>query len=868
MTKINLFIKENLISGDFEVIETPLSIGEWIVDNYNGKAIPYSVFSGIPSLDTDITKDIDLLVNGFGEYTVLETPSATIGVAGWLAIISLVISVAAIALAPKSKIPGTISRNQESPNNALGSRSNQARPLQRVPDIKGTVKSIPDIIMPTYFKYQDLRTRVEHGYYCAGRKQLQIESIKDGDTPISLIDGASAQVYYPNNSPNSGSPDIQIGEFIDLPIYTPYRSNEVDGIALPAIDEVGATPIVNNTTTTPTPPGDIAFSMQILITGVELSMEYQGQTNWLSPDYYVGNSIILENFIVTVFPFGPSYDLDVSGTYEITEVNQITSDVYQIKFNGITPPGGAVVPQLGCSVRTVYSTPYNEWYYMTRAEVEHGFVNISAPNGIYRDTGATWPLTLTIEFDIDVEPVDIDGNASGSITTYSSQLSGNSSIKRGITVEFDLPYSTRYRCRVRRTTSRFALSGTIVDDLKWEDLYGLDDVDLADFGNVTTIQTKTIATPFATSVKDRQLNCIATEMLYEYTGSGVFAGTLSANSSAVQSYISDFIDPQLGNRPIAELDADGLLTLESDIVAYFGGTEYAEFSFTLDSTDITFQEYTQMLFNCIYSVAYRDGSIVKAHFERSNTTPSMLFTHRSKIPGSETYSRNFNFSQLDDGVEFKWTNPDTNTQEVIYLPADRSSVKPKKFESAGFRNYNQAYKRALREYNKILHEKVHIDFEATAEARYIKPGDVISVVKGTRTNTADGEVLAVSVDGYTLTLSQDVTFVPLDTHSIILKRNDGTTESIICTAGAASNQVILSTLPTETIRTGIDYQRRTEFSFGNDDRINAQLFIARTIDVSNQHTVQIKAVNYSSEYYADDGANLNAFSSGFSSGFS
>jgi len=99
----------------------------------------------------------------------------------------------------------------------------------------------------------------------------------------------------------------------------------------------------------------------------------------------------------------------------------------------------------------------------------------------------------------------------------------------------------------------------------------------------------------------------------------------------VQSYISDFTDPQLGNRPLAELDADGLLDLEAAIVAYFGTTEYTQFNFTLDSTDITFQDYTQMLFNAINCVAYRDGSIVRAHFERPVTEPTMLFTHRSKL---------------------------------------------------------------------------------------------------------------------------------------------------------------------------------------------------------------------------------------------
>jgi len=507
MTKIHL----RTITGNTGTVKTGLTVGEWLVKNYSGTGKAWTVLHN----GVDITLDIDKLCEGRGEYTVIETPAAGIGVAGWIAIVSLVISVAAYALAPKPKIPATINRNQESPNNALGARSNQARPLQRVPDIKGTVKSIPDVVMPPYFKYQDLRTRVEHGYYCVGRKQLSIASIKDGDTPISLIEGASAQVYYPYNSPNSSAgPDVQIGDFIDLPVYTPYRSNEVDGIALPATQELGATPLVNINTSSNYP--DFGFSVGVTATEFVIAITTAGfGSNWLSPDYYAGNSVILENWNIVL----SSVVYNIDGTYEITDVTQTSSISYNITVSQATAtPAGAtsMFDNFGASIRTVYSTPYDEWYYMTRAELEQGFVNITAPNGIYRDTGAAFPLALTVEFEVEVEPVDIDGNPSGSSTVYSGALSGNSSIKRGITVGFTLPYSTRFRCRVRRTTPRNTSSGTIMDDIKWEDLYGLDTVDLTDFGNVTTIQTKTIATPFATAVKDRQLNCIASEMLYKY----------------------------------------------------------------------------------------------------------------------------------------------------------------------------------------------------------------------------------------------------------------------------------------------------------------------------------------------------------------
>jgi len=279
----------NLPSKDVILIDYDGTIGEFIADTFH-PGDGFSIYYDTPCIENDITlKVLEGTDTPCHEYTVADTPSAGLTVAGWIAVISLVISVAAIALAPKPKIPATINRSQESPNNALGARSNQPRPLQRVPDIKGTVKSIPDVIMPPYYKYIDLRTRVEHGYYCVGRKQLQIEDIKDGDTPISLIEGASAQVYYPNKSPNNALPDVQIGDFIDLPVYVPYRSNEVDGIALPAINDIGSTPMSGNLYyfpgVVPTYGSKIWTFRNAGASGSELTMAISEYGFELSPDY-------------------------------------------------------------------------------------------------------------------------------------------------------------------------------------------------------------------------------------------------------------------------------------------------------------------------------------------------------------------------------------------------------------------------------------------------------------------------------------------------------------------------------------------------------------------------------------------------------
>ena len=193
-----------------------------------------------------------------------------------------------------------------------------------------------------------------------------------------------------------------------------------------------------------------------------------------------------------------------------------------------------------------------------------------------------------------------------------------------------------------------------------------------------------------------------------------------------------------------------------------------------------------------------------------------------------------------------------------------SATKPKTFTIAGIRNEIQAVTRAKREFNKLEFQKESLDFTATAEGRYVRVGEMISVVKGTRTGTQDGEVYGV--DGLELTLSQDIVFAA-GTYSIQLKDETGAIESRTVTAGSASNIVIIASGVSQTLRTGID-SRRTEFSIGLEDTIAAQKWLPQSVGLGDKMTAKISAINYDSNYYKDDLDVYSGFDAGFDDGFS
>jgi len=719
---------------------------------------PFTVHKGFkPTCENDITRSFHEIIKTSGEFTIIETPAGEIGFIGALKIIAAVLSIASAAVSLFTKLPQpvalkNVNRQQQSPNNALVNRSNIARINERIPDIAGQVNSIPDIIMNPYRKFLD-NVEEEISYYCIGRKELVIEEIRDGDTLISDIDNASAAVYGPFTSPNSGdSPEIQIGPVIDDLVQTVRRSIEVGGLILRAENE--------------TPAGDF--------------------TNWFS--------------------------------FSTLKVNRF-------------------------------------------------WVNVIAARGMFKDDG-TNRIPTNVDFLLEWQFLDDNRDPIGSISPSSGTVTGGDTDQKGTTLEISIGSISYIRCRIKRTTPKdFDFEGTVVDEIQWRDLYGSQDVELTDFGDVTTIHTRRIRNETSTSIATPVLSCLATEKVNKYLGGGSFAGVLTPNTQAMQTLIRMALDPKIGGRNVTELDLDQLLQTQLDIELYFNDSDAGEFNYTFDSTQITPQDIFYTISNSVFSVPYRIGKVLQVEFEQPQVGPAMVFTHRSKKPGSEIWSRQFKNSSENDGVILKWQNRETNTQELIFFPENRLAVNPRTYEIPGIANFKQAQWRAWREFQKLRYGRIGVDFTTTAEGRFIKPSRMISVVKGSRVATFDGYIR--SVNGLELQLSQSVEFTLGDDHFIILKKRDGDIQSIPVIAGFDSQHVVLLETPEETIYTA-NSALKTEFSFGPESRLDAQRILPLSIDPSEKQYVRVIGVNYDDRYYSFDTINplTRAHSDGFSEGFS
>lgn len=817
--------------------------------------VPFKIYIDEIGEDNDVTEDFEALQED-AEFFIIEGAGGGVmnSFAFKLFIDPLGVTKQILKLISPQASASSLSNQQgESPNNSLTDRTNKPRPYERSYDICGTVQSIPNDLMTVFKMYNAAGDIIEYGYYDVGRGPLDTPAsgVTDGDTLLSEINGSSAAIYAPFTSPNNSAPSLLIGDAITEGLYITAVSNEIDGVTLKAPNDLSAnvgslaTASLSGTIGRITDPtGDSGFD-----------------------DYLVAGDVARLDI------FGTVAGVNLGGFYNVISVSSV--DIYLDVSVNLAPwqsmPAGenAIAANDNATVgpADTVETSFTDWVTIDRIKSERLIVNIGAESGMYRDNGSNNRLRSSVVAEVQYQLIGDDGLPYGAVYSAQGEVSGRSSDQTGVTIAAALPTPSAFRARVRRVTDMDkAFDGSIVDEIKYNNLYGQVRDLTPQYGDRTTVHTARKQTARATAVKSPQLKMIVTEKVYKYLGNGVFDTTLTNNTQAIQSLIRLLRDPVVGGLNLTVDNMDKLLAVQNEIEDYFGSALAGQFCYTFDSYDTTMQDIISAIADAVFCSASRIGHSVLLDLERPRIGPEMVFTHRSKSPSGEKWTRNFNDRNAYDSLKLSYIDPDTNVKETITIPAD-GGIKTDTYDSKGIRNYSQAYWAAWRRYQKNKLNRVAVEFVAMEEGILATPSRPISVVKGSRISPFDGYIVAVN--GLELTLSQNVEFTDGDDHSIILKRRDGSVQSVPVTKGSSDRKVIMESAPQEAIYTD-NSQLKTEFSFGNEQRHNAQMMIVTTAEPSGERTVKISGYNYDADYYKyDGGAPLGrAFSSGFDTGFS
>lgn len=542
---------------------------------------------------------------------------------------------------------------------------------------------------------------------------------------------------------------------------------------------------------------------------------------------------------------------NLSGTYDVLSV----SDSIVTLSNPSAVNAAWSTIGTTAYISPTLSTTGAKWvgpFVLDKTDLSQVFGNFVALQGLYKDDGKN-QQRFDVVCEIELTPINADGSPRGAAETFQTTIEGSATYRstRASTLKADPAFTGRCKVRARRVTpSDLAFEGSVVDEIKWRDVYSVSPVSETHFGNVTTVQAVTYATSGALALKERKLNMLVTRRIPVRVSGSNFTTELYATNDAAEIISAICLDKYIGNRTIGEIDFDSIYDSVEEVKSYFESDLAGEFCYTFDSDNLSFEETVKSVSDSVFCTAYRRGNIIKLSFEKETEDSTLLFNHRNKLPGSETRTVRFGNQDNFDGVSFQYTDPNDDALVTYYIPEDRSAANPKEVESLGVRNGLQAYFHAWRIWNKIRFQNVITEFTATQEADLLVRNDRILVANNTRPDTQDGEIVSQNV--LQLTLSQNVDLSKYDEYTLFVQLTDGTIESIPVTPGATARQVVLAHAPRLPLALDDDlYARATFMLVGNTEPRENAFLVSEKTSQSNFTSV-VRAVNYDARYYAND----------------
>lgn len=546
-----------------------------------------------------------------------------------------------------------------------------------------------------------------------------------------------------------------------------------------------------------------------------------------------------------------SATFNLNGEYIVATVasNQITLNnpsTVNPKWNDITETN---------KTSAILSTIGDKWigpFIVDDATTTSIHCNFVASNGLYKDNGQN-QYSTNVVMEVEVTPVDANDNPTGSATTHQVTIEGSSVVKstRAATLLTPLLTPSKYSVRARRvsqTDTQF--EGTVVDEVRWRDLYSHSPIPMSDFGNVTTVQSLTFATTGALTLKERKLNGLVNRLVRTVDGGGAITEEVNASKSAVDIFLTVLLDPYIGNRSASEIDTQDLYNTKAAIINYFGTPKAEEFCYTFDNDNLSLEETLKTISNAIFCEPYRISNKIRLYFEKLTNDSVLLFNHRNKLIGSETRQVTMGKFNSYDGVEYQWVDPKDDAMVTLYIPADQSATNPRLIESVGVRNNLQAHFQAWRVWNKILHQHINSEFEATQEGDLLIKGNRILNTDSTTLGFQEGYVMRQDV--LVLTLSQPVNFQSGVDYVIALQMTDATVEIMPVYATVNPKQVILDHAPKLPLVLQANKYAQTTYLISEVANENAQAFLVTSRKSSDNKTTKVTTVNYSEQYYQND----------------
>jgi len=827
-----------------ETVEN-VDFSQWLLNRWPHGTVPprgLQIFKNETNITHEWFVDPSVLADPDATYYLYEVPAG--GALGGImrlvgAILKPILKLFGTAQSPTGSVKNT--RNPSS-NNALQGRTNTSRPGERIADIRGMVRSFPDLLMD----YRIFRggSEYEVQFLCVGEGEYQLEDIRDGITPASNISGEQLAFYKNGAAPGFGDPYMQIGggfRISDFPIVVAQSSNEADGTEVLPPNYAD----LSRVTFRAFPTGNIVATPPDENTTIDWGTR--------AP---TGSTVRLVDF----YSFEPHPTLanvfirhDVSGLYRVNGSGGDTllldigstfgwgafpADGQTIYDRAYERPDGFWQFQSGVETRlrrfspSCDSTdPYTVGPYLLES-ADKIQVNLYAQNGVYKSNGDIF------KYEAAFVVILSDPDQVLPSVFHSMLVQGRFTEAVGETLIVPNPFNGPVNVSVRRLTDTDKnFEGNVVDAVVWRDLYAVRDISPRSYGNLTLVHAVTRATNAAIKQKEKKLNMLATR---------VYNGVASSNFADV--IMSMHTSPLFGRRTLATIDRDGLYRVQQQLLDYFGNPQAIQCGYTFDNTNTTYEEGLQIICNAVNVTAYQVGSVISFWPDLPQVSSAMQFGHAFKVPGTDRRTRTFSPQRSFTGVQVKYY--DHKEHSYLYVnKGEQNNVN--KIELLACQSRYLAEIRANREFNKLRYQRITHETVTQSIGLQAAPMMRVDMVDNTRLKQSEGTVEAV--DGLTLHLSDPIVIIPGASYSITLTGRLGTIENIPITI-VDEFIVTMTRQPTVDVYTGW-LRDKTAYVVRADDQRSKLAMLVEKMQPSardNNYTVSLTCINYDDRYYQDD----------------
>ncbi|WP_110958214.1 host specificity factor TipJ family phage tail protein [Acinetobacter baumannii] len=490
------------------------------------------------------------------------------------------------------------------------------------------------------------------------------------------------------------------------------------------------------------------------------------------------------------------------------------------------------------------------WFTIDSPKATGLLLNFQALNGIYQGSDAKF-----VDIYVEYQQV-VSGTPTGAVFNKTIRLNGKANNRDSVggSMWINLPFTGAVRFRARRTNDN-GDAVDLSDEVKFYTAYAFRYLSKLVYDNRVLIRQRTQATRAATAVDTRQTNCIAESLVYSYRG-GVKSAERIPSRNIADLCIELALHKRIGRRSLNEINTEEIYRVFDDVVEYFGSEKMAEFNYTLDNANQSFEEICRMFAGVSGCNERRLNRELYFDFEKAGRQPILLFNHRNKKTLSEVRTYNFKIENNYDGVEITYVDSEAGwIEKTLKIPNDQIT-NPKKIDGYGIAYKEQAHIIGWRAWNKLKYQRVNCKFDCFAEGELTERGDPIIVVDDTRLPLVvfgDGSVTSGEVlgwNGLNIEVSQPCTLTAGHDYMIHLQMKSGFTDQIQVSQGASEYELVLARPPLEALVT--EGEVKTVYSITVDDRQDEELFLVSTKNRNGVFENSVSATNLDERYYQND----------------